>query len=317
MGVFCLGALLSKEEAVLLPLMLMVIASTRPSACRGPESAAPSPESRVPSPRSRGAARWQLALAAACAFAPLVLYAWLRSQTGAMTPASAPAFYQFSFDPWLVLKNVAEYADRSSTLGATVVLACAAAARFARPAVDRLERRAIVIGIAWLSLGFGLTVWLPVRSSLYACFPSVGSALIAAALASAWSRAMSRTARLRLAVAFAVVPFLLLPVYRARNARWVRGATFSSRIVSDLGQATSTLPPGSLVLLHDDRPARMNLAGTFGTLIDDAVVLAAGRPMRAWIEPPVPDAAAAGLTRPADPPTVELWLANGRLREKR
>jgi hypothetical protein len=299
MGLFCLGALLSKEEAVLLPLILLVIAGTRPSL--------------VPTPHFRFPHRLPSLVTALFAFTPLAIYAWLRSHTGAMTPETAPAFYRFSFGPSTVLSNLLQYADRSSTLCALVALACAAAARFARPPVDSVERRVIVVGLAWLVLGFGLTIFLPVRSSLYACFPSVGSVLVAGALASAWSRVMSDRAQRRLAVALVVVPFLLLPVYRARNGRWTRGATFSARIMSDLAQATASLPAGSLIVLHDEREKRTNLASTFGTLIEDAVVLAAGRPVRAWVDPPVPDAAAAGLTAPTDVPAKELWVVGGRL----
>lgn len=309
MGVLCLGALLSKEEAVLLPMILIVVVVAT-SRLSHPD---PQTQTQDPRPQAPPLARSQLALAAACAFAPLVLYAWLRSQTGAMTPGTAPAFYRFSFSLSTLFSNAVQYADRSSTLGAAVVLLCAGAARFVRPPIDPIERRALVVGVAWLVFGFGLTIFLPVRSSLYACFPSVGSALAVGALASAWSRSMSDRARLRLAAVLVIVPVLLLPVYRARNARWVRGATFSARVMSDLAKATATLAPGSLVVLHDDREKRTNLASTFGTLVEDAAVLAAGRDVRAWIEPPVPDTAAAGLVAPTDAPARELWLVNGRL----
>jgi hypothetical protein len=38
-----------------------------------------------------------------------------------------------------------------------------------------------------------------------------------------------------------------------------------------------------------------------------------GKPVRVWVEPPLPDAALAGMTPPADAPAAEFRLADGKL----
>lgn len=100
-------ALLSKEEAVLLPFILLAWGWIRDRGVRPP---------------------WTAIVAL---FAPLAVYLYVRALTPAMTPATAPSFYRFTFDPLLVLRNAGEYLDRSATL-ATAGLVCAMIAYRAR-----------------------------------------------------------------------------------------------------------------------------------------------------------------------------------------
>lgn len=295
MSLLLLLALLSKEEAILLPIPLLVTLAA------------------APAPRVAGA-RWTTWVGPVVAVTvPLMLYLVLRVRAGAMTLGTAPPFYRFSFDPALVGRNIWEYAGRAGGMAAAAGFVAALAAGFARPVLSVLHQRALVIGITWLVCGFGLTLWLPARSSLYACFPSAGAVLAAGTLADAWWESTAPRAR-RATVVFALVlPFLLLPAYWKRNARWVRGNRFSAGIVAALQRSAPDLPASGLVVIHDDRSHRPNIASTFGTLIEDAVVLAVRKPVRVWVEPPLPDAALAGMVPPTDEPAVEFSVVDGKL----
>jgi hypothetical protein len=283
-ALWTLAAMLCKEEAVLLPLILMA---------------------------------WSLRLGAPAPkrawipFLALVPYFVLRSQTAAYLPQTAPAFYRPSLEPLVVLRNVLEYADRACTFGALAVL-LGSLLVWRRPRLGPLERSWVVLGAIWLVGGYGLTVFLPVRSSLYACFPSVGAALAAAACARGlWLAAEGR--RRRLAVAAAVVPFVLVPVHWSRAVRWVRPAELTRQVLADLAAAPPA--PGTVAVLHDVAGGRASLSNAFGTLIVDAVCLSSGdEGARVWIEPPPPDWEGAGL-RPPQPgePVRHFALRQGRL----
>ncbi|PYR56044.1 MAG: hypothetical protein DMF85_17770 [Acidobacteria bacterium] len=94
------GALLSKEEAVTLPVILLVWRL----ALRG----------RRVAPVS------SLFVWIGGSLAVIAAYAILRSLSGAMTPSTAPYYYAFTADPRLIARNVFEYLDRAATLPAGV-----------------------------------------------------------------------------------------------------------------------------------------------------------------------------------------------------
>jgi hypothetical protein len=279
-----LAALLCKEEAVLLPPILL----------------AWSFRLDPPAPR-RG---W-------IPFLAVAPYFLLRSQTAAYLPQTAPAFYRPSLEPLVVVRNALEYADRACTFGAVAVLLGALLA-WRRPRLGPLERSWVVLGAIWLVGGYGLTVFLPVRSSLYAVFPSVGAALAAAACAQGlWLAAGDR--RRRLQVAAAILPFVLVPIHWSRAARWVRPADLTRQVLADLAAAPPA--PGTVSVLHDVAGGRASLSNAFGTLVTDAVCLTTGdEAARVWIEPPPPDWEGAGL-RPPQPgePARHFTLREGRL----
>jgi hypothetical protein len=237
------------------------------------------------------------------------VYLWLRAQTGAYTPATAPGFYKPSLDPGLLATNVLEYADRACTFPLALVLVTALVAR-ARPRPDARERVWVLLGLAWLVFGYALTLFLPVRSSLYACFPSVGSALMAAALLGASLRGFSERAQQRLLVAAAALAVLLVPVYWNRNARWIEPARVATRVL----RVAAKVARGSsqeLLVFEDDPGARHNLAGAFAGLLQDAVRLASGRPeLRVRLETPP-------LEKAPSEPHKRLRFRNGVLEEVR
>lgn len=259
-------ALFAKEEAVVLPAIL---------ACWWIVA------------RPRAIDRRTLVLWAIAAAALLGVYFALRSRTGAMTPATAPAYYRLTTDPALIARNVLEYADRAMTFSAAFALLAILVLRPTTRIRDSWVSRDVVLcGAAWIAGGYAITVLVPVRSSLYACFPSVGACLIAADIAARrWESAATRPRQIG-AVAAVVVSLALIPVYVLRNRATVANARFSSAVLDDLAAATGGLPDGASVIVLDDRSHRPNVDSAFNGAINDAFALTSGRRLDFRVEPP-------------------------------
>jgi hypothetical protein len=249
-GIFALAAMLSKEEAVVLPALF-------------------------PLYRFLADSRWIGLKAVAPLWIAFSVYVALRLQSGAFWPGDAPSFYQFSFAPAIVGRNVLEYADRAGTVFVVVAAVLVAVTRTRWRDLTESERRVVHFAALWIVAMFGLTVFLPVRSSLYALLPSLGSALAAGAAAAAAHRRDPERFR-SVAVGLLVAAALLAPVYRARNTRWVELAELSRSVLDTLAADVGSRPTGHIVLV--DAPAeRFNLAAAFGNLFPEALVLRLGR----------------------------------------
>ena len=277
-SVTCFLALLSKEEAVALPVLFTAVHFAEGG-------------------RLRGAARL-LPL-----WAALAVYVALRWYSGAFWASDAPDFYQFTSSPALLLRNVAEYTDRAGTVGAVVAVALAVGTRVRLAQLLPAEARALRVAALWLPATFALTVALPVRSSLYALLPSIGTALAVAAVASAAQRA-APTRFARTTIALLILVALLIPVYRARNERWVQLAELSDRVTQTLVNDLAGRPPGHVVL-RDAPQDRFNLTSAFGNLLPEALQLWLGA---GWTGEVV--ASAADVRPTAD---FVYRLENGRL----
>jgi hypothetical protein len=241
-----LGALASKEEAVMLPFILFAWAWLD-QAPRAPKTSWTAP--------------------AAAAFLPLVGYFVFRSMTPAFTISSAPSFYQFSADPRVVLKNLVEYADRSATIVVLgVFIGCAV---FRRRPVMEISSRPAMMAIWWLGM-FAITVWLPVRSSLYAVCPSVGVALLGAMLLDGLQPS-GKPSGIVLAIAFAMTLLLAVPGYRLRNARWVEGARVSQRTLDAIASDLPRLPERGVIVFDDQDGKPSSLHNAFGDLPTEAL----------------------------------------------
>ena len=254
-GVLVLAAMLCKEEAVLLPLVIVAI------------HLAWHPD-RLIHDRARAALVVLGPLVAA-----LTVYAILRVGSGAMGPATAPDYYQFTFNPLRVLRNILAYLDRAATWPFAVGLLLAWSARNAGP-FDEHERRAMGFGAIWFVALYGLTVFLPVRSSLYALAPSLGSAAIVSAVASRTWRLRPERFR-RISVALVLVLVALVPVYRSRNLGWVPAADLAAGVMRTLQIAAAGRPTGH-VIIADDPAAETTLAEAFWTSMPEAVHLFLG-----------------------------------------
>jgi len=289
-------ALFAKEEAFLLPLILAVWwMAFRPADA---------------TPR-------RLTLWAAAAAALLALYLVLRFQTGAMTPWTAPPYYRFTANPAVIARNIREYADRAMTFPAGFALLAVLVLRGRRP-TPWVSREVAWCGAAWIVGGYGLTVFLPVRSSLYACYPSAGACLIAADIAARrWQTAAPRMRQLAVAASI-VIAVALVPVYVMRNRTSIANARFSSTVLQSLDAATASVPDGQTVVVIDDRSRRPNIETAFNVALNDAFELVAGRRVRFWVEPPLQHAALAGL-RPPCPSCVAqtVELHDGRVTGRR
>jgi hypothetical protein len=279
-GIFAFGAFLSKEEVLALPVILMIWSLLN----------------RV-DPR-RTAATW-IALAG---------YFVLRINSGAIDISNAPPYYQFVYDPIHVATNIFEYADRSMTLAILVIIAAMIGCG-AVPRLDRDGRRHALMGGAWVVLGFAVTIWLPIRSSLYAVFPSVGVAIATGAMLTAVTRTTPPQRAWQFAIAAMALPFMLLPVYWARNVRWTELRDLSSVTIKTIQD--DHLSPQTLVILEDDLTTRANFRHVFGALLPEATALIFKNELSIWIEPPPPEIA--GAAKPVGLRAVTYRLVGGRV----
>src|SRR5258708_33677551 len=132
-------ALAAKEEAVLLPIVVLCWTMLLPS-------------------DGWRASRWRIL---AALFVPLGAYLIARTQSGAFGPLNAPSFYQFTFAPAVVARNAFEYLDRGATASLAVV-AIAAIATGVRPSIDPRRRRLLLACACWVPGRLRPTLFLPV-----------------------------------------------------------------------------------------------------------------------------------------------------------
>lgn len=278
-ALWSLLAMLAKEEAVLLPFVLAAWAWCL-------ESLPPREFLRQRAPRL-----WPLAL-------PLPVYFLLRQGTGAFLPWTAPDYYAPVFHPLSLLRNLQEYLDRSATFFMLILLVLALTA-WRRPRPGGGDAAIVKLGAIWWVGGFALTVFLPIRSSLYAVFPSLGTALIVARATERVWAASDGAAQRRVLTAAILIPLLLVPVYRGRNQRWLRYTKPALRLGGEFQRCFRSLPPGSWLVLHDSPREPRVLAAIYGTLVQTAArVYSANESLRVWLDPPPNDWQAAGLRPP-------------------
>ena len=171
----------------------------------------------------------------------------------------------------------------------------------------------MLLGAVWLAFGFAVTIWLPIRSSLYAVFPSVGVALATGAILDRRCAEASAQRAWRLANAALILPFLLLPVYWQRNVRWTELRELSNATIRTI--QADNLAPHTLVVLEDDLSTRANFRHVFGALLPEASALIFGNELSLWIEPPPPESE--GNVKPAGAARVVSYrLVNGRVESR-
>lgn len=277
-GLWTLAALLSKEEPLLLPLVLAAwaVIDERANGARWPASAAT-------------AARLSWPAAAAVG-----VYLLLRFNTAALTPWNAPSYYTFSLAPGVFVPNVLEYADRAMTFGAAVLVLALVAFVRRRPNrswVDRHERRVVLKGAIWLILGYGLTVMVPVRSDLYACLPAVGAALMTTAIGRGVWRAIPSHRRRPAVVLLLALPLLLVPVYRGRNVFARHDAELSTHVLQRVFEVLRERDDLKRVEVYQHAGERPSIGAAFGGGLPAAILLGTGRSLDATVH----------LSQPSDP----------------
>jgi hypothetical protein len=283
---FLVCALASKEEATLLPVVLVVWLLCL----------------------NRGTRR-SVAFDVAAMGLAVAVYLVVRHRTPAFTFSTAPWFYRPTTDMRLLARNVLEYLDRGATAAALITIAAACIYRRAI-LLDSPARRLLGCAAAWFVCGYALTVWIPVRSSLYAVFPSVGAA-IACGVVIDRLRQSASTSRGDVALASVLASSLLLiPAYWIRNDAWVEPARVSNRIVNVIAADAGALPNrGTIVFEETDRSGAAGFSSAFGGLAGRAVQLLAGDSVDAQIR------FASEGARPPDDAIAIAWyrIENGRV----
>jgi hypothetical protein len=222
-------------------------------------------------------------------------YLYLRQKSGAMVPSSAPWYYTFSFSPSQIASNALEYIDRLGTTSILVVIGAVAALGW--PAVWPANiRRLFIASLLWIAGGLGLTLFLPVRSDLYALLPSIGAVVAAGAVCdAAWQSATIQRRRIALVLAI-IAPLALSPIYYLRTSRWLEMAQLSTSVLTDLDVQTRQHSDIDRVILGDDRGndrrRRANLDSTFGNFLPLAFEFWTGRGMDITVAETAADAAA-------------------------
>ena len=267
-GGMALLAMLAKEEAVMLPLILSGWAWVL---VRRGEKGEPG---RL---RDVVLVTWPIWIAVA-------IYLALRAQTAAMTPMTATSSYQFVLAPGALAANALQYLDRACTFSALVLIVAHLLA-WRRPSMTSDLKRMLILGAIWFAGTLALTIFVPNRSSLYALLPSVAPALMAGLfLQRLWDQSAPSHRRRLVAVAVSL-PILLLPVYWTRNVRWVEIAELSSDTFTMVRRVTSERPEVDRLVFRDDRSTRRSFANAYDALLPDAIRLAAGRDIRVELEP--------------------------------
>jgi hypothetical protein len=282
--------LFSKEEAVLLPLVLIAWAF------------ADAQIRRVSRPRF-------IAFVIGSAIAE-VLYFFLRSHSGAFTPSTAPSFYKFSLSAATLVGNIGQYLDRTATFAIVIATIWFVAAQTKISKMRSATSTIVALGGMWWVGTLAITVLLPVRSSLYACLPSVGVALTVSALVRASWPTLPVAAYRRATIAVIIAPLIMWPIYHSRNRPLRREAELSTATLTALQMIATERGAGARIVVHDDRASKPPLINPFGGFLQDATDLIVSPPIIVWLDPPPAEGVALAPKTSID---AELRLENGQI----
>jgi hypothetical protein len=261
--------MLSKEEAVLLPLVLMAwaFADARIRRASGP----PLTAFLVGSTGAEG------------------LYFFLRSHSGAFTPSTAPSFYKFGFSAATLVGNIGQYLDRTATFATIIGILWFIAATAKISKMTTAAWTIIAFGGLWWVGTLAITVLLPVRSSLYSCLPSVGVALAVSALICASWPTLSFSAYRRAAIVVTATPLIMWPLYHSRNRPLRQEAELSTSTLTALQTIATERGAGAVIVVRDDRANDPSPIDPFGGFLQDAADLIVRPRIKVWRDPPPVD----------------------------
>lgn len=241
-----LAALFAKEDAVAVPVIAAACAL------------------------ATGRGQWRtMAAGLAWLAAAAAVYFALRLRTSAMTPATAPWYYRLLTSPTAITINFFSYLDRAGT-SAAIVAAIALAVYGARGATRAglsTRARLFAAAVVWFAAALAITVRVPVRSDLYAVFPSIGAAIACGAFIDALRESAPHDrigSRDRLLAGALAALLVLVPVYWARDARFSEPARLSAQVQQRLAADVSSLPAVGTIVFEDS-PSRFS---TFGDAFD-------------------------------------------------
>ena len=210
-------------------------------------------------------------------------YLTLRNQTQAITMATAPDFYRLTWRPLDLLVNGLHYLDRAATSTAVLLILTVIAYR-AQPKWELLKRtRILELACLWFVAGLFITIAVPIRSSLYAVFPSVAAAMIYASVLDSLRLPWHDTRGDRWLVCVYASVLLLIPVYGIRNDRWVEPARVSTRTMHVLRSSPAVIADATAIVF-DDEPVRFsNFATALGGVEAPALKLFTGRDLPGYV----------------------------------
>ncbi|HEX4348297.1 MAG TPA: hypothetical protein VHZ73_12045 [Vicinamibacterales bacterium] len=221
----------------------------------------------------------------------VAVYLALRMRTSAMTPATAPWYYRLITSPGAIAINALSYLDRAGT-SAAVIAGVALAIYGIRDALTRAlgaRARFFAAGALWFLAGIAITVRVPVRSDLYALFPSIGFAIACGAAIDALRSSAPASGlawRDRMLIAAAWLLLLLVPVYWSRDTRFSEPAELSAQVQRQLATDLASLPPAGTIVF-EDAPGRFSTFGdAFDGMASSVVQLFTGRHFTADIVMP-------------------------------
>ncbi len=273
-------ALLSKEDALAVPVIILAGMALKPV----------------------GRREW---ITDSVVMAALVVaYLILRGHTDAITPATAPDAYRLTWRPSHVLENGLHYLDRAGTSTLILLLLTSMAYRTLTP-WRRLDHSRLLMAATWFVAGLGLTIAVPVRSSLYVVFPSVAAAILYAACVESCRSSNTSNRDPRLIAVLAAV-LLLIRAYGIRNDRYVEPARVSTRAFHAIRDAPAALDSARAVRFIHEPTRFSNFSAGFAKAEAHALKVYTGRDMPGQV---VPTEGAGG----APPYTLIVRLANGRV----
>src|SRR5688572_23684555 len=237
-------ALLSKETATLLPVLLLL-----------------TPRSERPLATRAGAVTGFIMVA-------LVIYAW-RSQTGALTPFAGDEHYSPAISIALWLRNATNYAGRmiAVPLALLVLVGLARLTNKDRPSPSGSRSYLVPVDLLTFVAAFVVIFLAPVlpislRSELYVYLPVFGVCLFAGWLGSLLSSGIEPRS-LAVAIAFAIAALGGYQIARARDAQ--QDLRFSENLVTAIRRDSLLASTnGSVVLIPSDRETERSLQSAIG-----------------------------------------------------
>lgn len=174
-GVFYLAALLSKENAISVPVFIFFL-SFFVLGGKSNKKGFWSPEIFFN--------RLITALKSILVFiAPLAAYSFLRLQSNAFSPLNTPESYRFTLAPMVILKNFMEYVLRAGLFDMLIcfwIITMVLLTKRAFNIFRNINRDVIPTGSLWFFIFLLPIIFLEVRSDLYTYLPQIGFHLVMA-----------------------------------------------------------------------------------------------------------------------------------------
>jgi hypothetical protein len=193
-GVFYLAALLSKENAIIVPVFVFLFWLF----IKGEKS-----KKQI----------FNVFKSILVFFPPLIVYFILRLRSDAFTPFNAPEYYSFKIIPLIFLKNMWEYVTRAGLFDLAVTIWFFILIMYLKKTKKLFQGilyRNILAGSLWFFVFLLPVSFLVIRSNLYVYFPQIGYHLIFVVLIIHFWKQLDLNKAGRKNVFFVIIPLILL-----------------------------------------------------------------------------------------------------------